>query len=204
MVVRVILAIVLILAIAGGGFWYWTTTPPYSLEQIKDSARDHDLSKFQMYFNIDQVADSMVGDLIKSPLRKELGGELLEQFLSSGQVSESTVRHEVAGSIASDIKILVETGSFSAPAGGAFDKASMSALDQRLGIRTLSVKNVQDIKVDGNTATVNMIVHSGKFNTDLDLIGELQNKDGYWQATRIVNVVDGFNKLFACERKASK
>ena len=84
------------------------------------------------------------------------------------------------------------------------DKVSMGSLEQRLGIRTLSLKKVQDIKVDGGIATVTMILHNDKFNTDLELLGELQNKDGYWQAMRIVNTVDCFNKLFELEKKAAK
>jgi hypothetical protein len=200
----IIVALVLLLVIAGGGFWFWTTTPQYSLEQIKEAATDHNVSKFQMYFNIDEVADSMVKDLIASPIRKVLGGELLERFLSSGMVSESTVRHEVASGIAGDIKILVETGSFPESGSGASSKVSMGALDQRLGISTLSLKKMQDIKVDGNTATVTMILHNDKFNTDLEMLGELQNKDGYWQATRIINIVQCFQQLFDLEAKTKK
>lgn len=204
MVRIIIVVLVLLLLTAGGGFWFWTTTPQYSLEQIKDAATTHNVSKFQMYFNIDQVADSMVKDLLASPIRKVLGGELLERFLSSGMVSESTVRHEVASGIASDIKILVETGSFPEPAGGAANKVSMGALDQRLGIRTLSLKEMQDVRVNGNTATVTLILHNEKFNTDLAMLGDLENKDGYWQATRIVNIVDCFQKLFDLEAKSGK
>ncbi|MDZ4837530.1 MAG: hypothetical protein SGJ27_27405 [Candidatus Melainabacteria bacterium] len=200
----IIVALVLILVTAGGGYWFWTTTPQYSLAQIKDSAAEHNLSKFQMYFNIDQVADSMVKDLLASPIRKVLGGELLERFLTSGMVSESTVQHEVGSSIAGDIKILVETGSFPAPTGGESSKVSMGSLDERLGISSLSLKKMGDIKVDGDTATVTMTLHNEKFNTDIDMLGELQKKDGYWQATRIINIVDCFQKLFDLEAKTIK
>lgn len=197
---RIIVALVLILAIAGGGFWYWTTTPQYSLEQLKDAVVEHNLSKFQMYFSTDQVADSMVKDLLASPLRKTLGGEYLERILSGGMVSESTVRHEVASGIANDVKTLVETGSFPTQEGPGADKVSMGALDQRLGIRTLSLKKLQEIKVNGNTATVSMLLRNAKFDADIEMVGELQNKDGYWQATRIINIVEFFQKLFELEK----
>ncbi len=198
-----VVAIILISIISGGGFWYWTTSPLYSLEQIKESVRDHNLSKFQMYFSTDEVANSMVKDLIASPIRKALGGETLERFLNSGMVSPSTVQHEVASGIAGDIKMLVETGGFNEPSGSDLDKASMSTLDKRLGIKTITLTKIQDIKVDGNLAVVSMSLHNEKFNADLVLVGEMQNKDGYWQATRIVNVVDFFNKLFELERASS-
>lgn len=199
-VVRIILiALVALAVLAGGGFWYWTTTPAYSLEQIRDAVRDHNLSKFQMYFSVDEVAESMVKDLLASPVRKTLGGEMLERILSSGMVSQATVQHEVASSIAGDIKTLVDTGSFAQPSGSNFDKASMGTLDQRLGLKTISLTKVQDIKVDGSTATVTMLLHSGKFDTELPLVGEMQNKDGYWQATRILNSVEVFGKLFELE-----
>lgn len=203
----IIVAIVLILLVAGGGYWYWTTTPQYSLQQMKESALEHNISKFQMYFSIDQVAESMVKDLMGSELRKPLGGDFLERILSSGMVSESNVVHEVASGIAGDIKILVETGSFRTQEGGkesAADQVSMGSLDKRLGIRTLTVTEMKEIKVNGDTATVTMLLHSGKFNTDLEMIGELQNKDGYWQAIRIVNVVDCFKKLFELEKQSTK
>lgn len=145
----------------------------------------------------------MVKDMLASPIRKVLGGEMLERVLSSGMVSESTVQHEVASSIAGDIKTLVRTGSFPEPSGGNFDKVSMGSLDQRLGIRTLSLKKVQDIKVNGNIATVTMVLHNEKFNTDLDLLGEMESRDGYWQATRIINIVDLFKKLFELESAAA-
>jgi hypothetical protein len=146
----------------------------------------------------------MVKDLMMSPLRKPLGGEVLERFLSSGMVSESTIRHEVAAGIANDIKMLVETGRFNAPEGSASERVSMGALDRRLGIRTLSLKKLHEVRVDGNIATVTMIVHNDKFNTDLEMLGELQNKDGYWQATRIINIVDCFQKLFDLEKENTR
>ncbi|MBX9667761.1 MAG: hypothetical protein K2X93_09095 [Candidatus Obscuribacterales bacterium] len=200
----VIVVCIVALLGAGGGFWYWTTSPQYSLEQMKDSAREHNLSKFQMYFSIDQVADEMVKDLLASPLRKTLGGEYLERILSGGMVSENTVRAEVASSLASDLKRLVETGSFDVTYEKDSNKVSMGSLDRRLGISTLSVRQVRDIKVEGNTATITMIVHNEKFNTDLEMVGELQNKDGYWQATRIVNAVACFQQLFDLEAKNAK
>lgn len=202
----IIVAIVLLLVVGGGGgFWYWTTTPEYSLQQMKEAASEHNISKFQMYFGIDQVAASMVKDLMESDLRKPLGGEMLEKY--SSMVSESTIRDGVASGIASDIKLLVETGSFSAPEASEPSKennVSMASLDKRLGLRTLTVTEMKGIKVDGDTATVTMLLHSGKFNTDLEMIGELQNKDGYWQAIRIVNVVDCFKKLFELEKQTTK
>jgi hypothetical protein len=200
----IIVALVVALVAAGGGFWYWTTTPQYALEQIKDSAAQHELSKFQKYFDIDQVADSMVKDLMTSELRKTLGGEALERVLSSGLASESEVQHEVASGIEEDIKTLVKTGSFSASGESPSDQASMGALDKRLGIKTLSLKELKGIKVDGNTAMVTMLLHNGKFNADFEFLGELQNKDNCWQATRIVNVVDCFRKLFKLEKQSIK
>jgi len=197
----IIMALVVLLLIAGGCFWFWTTTPQYSLAQIRDAISEHDISKFQMYFNTDQVAESMVKDLIKSPLRKTLGGETLERYLTTGMVSESTIVHEVGSSIAGDIKVLVETGKFIEQAPSDTNKVSMGVLDQRLGIRTLQLKEVKSIQVTGNDATVTMLLHSGKFNTDLELLGELRNRDGYWQATRLLNVVQCFEKLFELEGK---
>ncbi len=200
----VIVVLVVVLLGAGGGFWYWTTSPQYSLEQIKDSAREHNLSKFQMYFSIDQVADSMVKDLLASPLRKTLGGEYLERILSGGLVSENTVRAELASGLANDFKRLVETGSFDTSEEKDSNKVSMGSLDRRLGISTLSVRQVRAINVEGNTATVTMVMHNAKFNVDLEMVGELQNKDGYWQATRLVNVVKCFQQLFDLESKNTK
>ncbi len=197
----IIAALMLILIVAGGGFWYWTTTPLYSLEQLKDSVHERNLSKFHVYFNVGQVADSMVKDLLSSPLRKVLGGELLERTLSSGMVSESTVVHEVASGIADDIKVLVETGHFIEQEGSGSDKVSMGTLDKRLGIRTLSLKKIEEVRVNGETATVTMILHNEKFNTDLELRGELQNKGGYWQTSRFTNIVDFFQRLFELEGK---
>lgn len=202
MVRIIIAALVLTVVAVGGGFWYWTTTPEYSLDQIKESVIEHNASKFQMYFSPGQVAESMVKDLLASPLRKTLGGEVLVRF--SGMVSESTIQHEVASGIANDIKVLVETGSFSAQGGSASDKVSMGALDERLGIRTLSLKKLQEIKVDGDRATVRMLLHNGKFNADFEMVGEMEHKDGYWQATRIINVVDCFQTLFDLESKSTK
>ena len=200
----IIVVLVIALVAAGGGFWYWTTTPQYALDQIKDSATHHELSKFQKYFDIEKVSDSMVKDLMTSELRKPLGGEALERILSSGLASEREVQHEVASGIEADIKTLVKTGSFNASGDSPSGQASMGALDKRLGIKTLSLTELKSIKVDGSTAIVTMLLHNGKFNTDFELLGELQNKDNCWQATRIVNVVDCFKKLFDLEKQSIK
>lgn len=203
MVRLIVVALVLLLAI-GGGYWYWTTTPQYSLDQLKESVSEHNLSKFQLYFDVDSVSQSMVKDLLASPLRKVLGGEFLARILSSGMVSENTVVYEVASSIAGDIKMLVRTGKFNEEDSGGAGKVSLGSLDKRLGIRTLSVKEVKEVKVNGDTATVTLLLHNQKFDTDLTLRGELRSKDGYWQAARFTNIADCFQKLFELEGKSTK
>lgn len=69
---KIIIALLVALTLAmGGGYYYFTSTPTYSLYQIKKAIESHDSTAFNKYVDVDRVTDDLLAEATK-----EIGSEL--------------------------------------------------------------------------------------------------------------------------------
>lgn len=102
---KLFLAVLLALLIAGGGYWYWTTTPQYSMINLAESVRNHDLTKFRKFFDVDSVSSHAVDDL-SSASSQAIGGAGLLQRLA-GRTLGGILKPELTQSLAKKITLYV-------------------------------------------------------------------------------------------------
>jgi hypothetical protein len=196
------IAFILIVAIAGGaGYWYWTTTPQYSIEQVKEAVKSHDLQKFNKYVDVDTASSRMVDDFLTKPMRETLGPSVIGQVIVSGVMG--LFKPHLARGVKQEIVSFVETGSFrqkdSASETGGPHTVSLSAADDHLGFHKHALKSIASTTITGNTAELELLFHNEKFNQDLPLDVTMRKMDGYWQVTELSNFPAFCGKLAQLE-----
>ena len=81
------IAIVFLLVFANFGYWYWTTTPFYSILEIRESIIHHDLKTFEQYVDVERVSSHMIDGFLTPQVRSRLSKGVLGDLLGSGLIS---------------------------------------------------------------------------------------------------------------------
>lgn len=81
------IAIVFFLVFANFGYWYWTTTPFYSILEIRESIIHHDLKTFEQYVDVERVSSHMIDGFLTPQVRSRLSKGVLGDLLGSGLIS---------------------------------------------------------------------------------------------------------------------
>lgn len=81
------IAIVFFLVFANFGYWYWTTTPFYSILEIRESIIHHDLKTFEQYVDVERVSSNMIDGCLTPQVRSRLSKGVLGDLLGSGLIS---------------------------------------------------------------------------------------------------------------------
>lgn len=81
------IAIVFFLVFANFGYWYWTTTPFYSILEIRESIIHHDLKTFEQYVDVERVSSNMIDGFLTPQVRSRLSKGVLGDLLGSGLIS---------------------------------------------------------------------------------------------------------------------
>jgi hypothetical protein len=81
------IAIVFLLVFVNFGYWYWTTTPFYSILEIRESIVHHDLKTFEQYVDVERVSSHMIDGFLTPQVRSRLSKGVLGDLLGSGLIS---------------------------------------------------------------------------------------------------------------------
>lgn len=81
------IAIVFLLVAVNFGYWYWTTTPFYSILEIKESVVHHDLKTFEQYVDVERVSSHMIDGFLTPQVRSRLSKGVLGELLGSSLIS---------------------------------------------------------------------------------------------------------------------
>ncbi|MBX9666915.1 MAG: hypothetical protein K2X93_04815 [Candidatus Obscuribacterales bacterium] len=192
---RIIVILFVAAGIAFGGFWYWTTTPQYSIAQIKDAMKTHDRQKFDKHVDVNDFSSGMVDDMLTQPMKECLGGGMVGRWVAGGL--SALFKPSLVAGIKQDLYNLVESGTFSQSTGE--DQMSLNAMDERLCLRQHSVKSVEKLKSEGKIAEVEIVLHNEKHNKDLKLHVQMRDMGGYWQVTRMLNFPEFTSQLVEME-----
>ncbi len=69
------------------GYWYWTTTPYYSILEIRESIVHHDLKTFEQYVDVERVSSNMIDGFLTPQVRSRLSKGVLGDLLGSSLIS---------------------------------------------------------------------------------------------------------------------
>lgn len=195
-----------IIALSLAGFWYWTTTPRYSMQQVKEAIKQHDLIKFEKFVDVDTASNRMVDDFLTEPMQKSVGPNIIGQIIVKGLAT--FIRPQLAAGVKHEIINFVETGNFkkSDPQESAGDVAlspagSLSKMDGRFGFRAHAYRGISAESINGNIAQLTLTFHNEKFNEDIPLDVRMRKMDGYWQVTELSNFPEFCGRLAELEEE---
>ncbi|MBX9686507.1 MAG: hypothetical protein K2X27_07380 [Candidatus Obscuribacterales bacterium] len=103
---KYLITLLLLAVLCAGGFFFWTTTPQYSLMKLAESVRNHDISTFRNYFDLDGVSNHVIEDLSNEQIRSLGGDNLLQKLL--GLAVTRLFKPELAQVLAKNISDYVE------------------------------------------------------------------------------------------------
>ncbi|PWT96264.1 MAG: hypothetical protein C5B53_10000 [Candidatus Melainabacteria bacterium] len=189
---------VILIFLGAVGYWYWTTTPEYSIRQVKAAVKNHDLVAFQKYVDMDSVASGIVDDLLTTPMRSVLGPGIFGQWIMAGVVG--ILKQPLVAGVKQDMERFVVTGQLmpkdaERETGGdtSDQRFSLEVMDSRLGFRKHAFRRIDYAHKDGKICTLGLIFHNQVYNQDLLLEVKMQDYGGYWRIVQISN----FPKLTA-------
>jgi hypothetical protein len=194
---RFLMILLVVLLSAGGAYWYWTTTPQYSIEQVKEAVKAHDLPRFRKYFDVDTVSDRMVDDFVTQPMQKLGAHDSLLNGIVHGIVG--LIRPSLAPVIKEEIEQFVIGGTFSRSDSNASPNtasnsssgaSSLSTFDKKFGFRKHAFRSIKYVKVEGDSAIAGLLFHNEVYQTDLLLELQLRKVENHWQIVQLTNFPD--------------
>lgn len=106
------IAIVFLLVAVNFGYWYWTTTPFYSILEIKESVVHHDLKTFEQYVDVERVSSHMIDGFLTPQVRSRLSKGVLGELLGSSLIS--LVKPTLMDIIKNEVSHFVESNQLAA------------------------------------------------------------------------------------------
>jgi len=194
--------LVILLILGAAGWWYWTTTPEFSIRRVKQAVKDHDLTTFNKYVEMDSVASGMVDDLFTIPMQNVLGTGvgMLGRWFVAGAVG--LLKPPLVVGIKEDLSRFVTTGRFISEEEGAAsgDEASSSQfslglMDSRFGFRKHAFRKIEYEHKDGKFCTMGLLFHNEVYNKDLVLEVKMHDEGGYWRLIQLTNFPQFMAKL---------
>ncbi len=103
--------IVFLLVFVNFGYWYWTTTPFYSILEIRESIVHHDLKTFEQYVDVERVSSNMIDGFLTPQVRSRLSKGVLGDLLGSSLIS--LVKPTLMDMIKNEVSHFVENNQLS-------------------------------------------------------------------------------------------
>jgi len=200
---QLIIAVSIAVAVAIiGGFAYsrWTKSPQYSLKQVHKAFEKHDVISFEKYVDINDIATRYMDDAIASELGDETEGDDWASGLAQGMVQ--MMKPQLVSMIEEQVKALVEDEQLpteeEAEEVDAINLFSFFAENKQ---GELEYTGVEDVRKDGNIATLTLGFHHDKYDANPFLEVKMRKMDGYWQVAELPNAVAFFGELEDIQEK---
>jgi len=149
------IAIVFLLVFVNFGYWYWTTTPYYSILEIRESIIHHDLKSFEQYVDVERVSSHMIDGFLTPQVRSKLSKGVLGDMLGSSLIGlvkptlMDIIKNEVSHFIESN-QLAVNQGASRVTRGRRRNDTSAPAMGRVLKVtKSIDGKvNVQEVSPD--------------------------------------------------------
>ncbi len=182
-----------------GGFLYalWTPSPKYSLWQAQRANDAHDLVSFEKYVDIDGCVDSYLDDTFTGFASQMAGaaqGAAFGQTFFQGLITQ--MKPALATGLKKQIRDSVEKGDAEKERDAEKLGISVKELEEKAREQGMTYDGIEYVKEDGAIALVGL-----KFSNQKDesksFVLELKTRKlgGYWQVTKLNNVVEVFKKF---------
>lgn len=173
------IGIVVFVGIAlGYYFLYYTKTPTYSLGIIQESVKQHNLEQFKKHVDVDQVTSSAVRDIVEVELNydKTIAGNVFARAIIENL--KPALDRMAANK-------LLDAVSGKAVANNASENNDGNVIDKS-GIDSLKFRKISSEAVDGNSATLGVLVTEPSLDKDFMLLINMSKlDDGTWKVVRV-------------------
>jgi len=201
---KLLLSVLGLVAVLVGGFYYYTTTPAYSVLQIRKAVQDHDVALFEKHVDVDTLFNRLIDDVMAQALSQaanedDSGWNTLGSALGAGiaQMMKPTL---VSGLKSSTLRY-VETGDLvkggqgapasAAPAvaSNAAKKASLDGMASSFGLEQLQLQDYR-VEKQGKVAIVTIPYRNEQLGLPLEMKFTLRDQGGYWQLVQFNNAAE--------------
>jgi len=203
----VIICFAVIALAVGVYYFYWLRTPEYSLKQIQEAVKTHDIEKFKQHVDIDSVLSHAIDDVFLDSM--DVGDDTTEtNVLAKGimklakpiflETAKSTVMDYVEnGAVKNKEKVKKKTN-------GDVNASVEKELGKKIKMdffHDLEFEKIGSTKKDGKIATVRIEFFNKEMNQTFALDIKMRElSDGSWQIIEIANLKDFFADIEKAQR----
>lgn len=204
---KLLLAIAGLIAIVLGGFYYYTTTPTYSILQIRKAIQEHDVALFEKHVDTDTLFTRLIDDVVAQQITKEsASGSSSAGALGTaiGASMVQMIKPALVSGMKSSTQQFVETGSWTKNKGSAAssaqlrglgeDTSSVSGIASSIGVKVDQLKEYR-VNAQGKVAYVTIPYFSEDLEQTLEMKFSLRDQGGYWQLVQFNNAAELFDKV---------
>ena len=201
---KLLLSVLGLVAVSVGGFYYYTTTPTYSVMQIRNAVQDHDVALFEKHVDVDTLFNRLIDDVMAQALfqaanEDNSGWSTLGSALGTGIVQmmkpalvnglkSSTLRYVETGELVKGGQRVVPSA-VPAVASDAAKKASLDGMASSFGLEQLKLQDY-DIEKQGKVAIVTIPYRNEQLDLPLEMKFTLRDQGGYWQLVQFNNAAE--------------
>lgn len=199
---KLLLSVLGLVAVSLGGFYYYTTTPTYSVLQIRSSVQNHDVALFEKHVDVDTLFNRLIDDVMAQQLAKASGDDdsewgKLGSALGAGMVQ--MIKPTLVSGLKSSALRYVETGELKKPeakpssssetAQATAEKASLGGMASKFGLEKGQNFDYQ-IERRGKVAIVTIPFRNEELDLPLAMQFTLRDEGGYWQLVQFNNAAE--------------
>lgn len=198
MKIRLILAIISLIAVIGVGFVcyfkFYVKTPQYTIKSISTAINKHELSQFNKYVDEDALLNSLSDDIINGML--DMQNNVPDDAKVAMANFANMFKAPLIASLQNGINTYVQTGSWTSGEDVKDQQGAMINSDQilsQIGITQITDAKLEDIDVnkDAHLAVANILVtQSDLAEPFLMKVVLTEQADGYWRVTKIENFTE--------------
>lgn len=206
---KVLLAAGIVVSALVAGFYY-TTTPTYSVLQIHQAIKEHDVPMFEKYVDMDTLYGRLLDDIVTQQMGATMGRESeglaqLGQALSLGMMQmfkpallegfkTTTIRYVETGELMNDVR----PGAADSTTGnvGGIGKTSLGGLTKKLGL-SKDEDFKYEIERQGKTALVKVPMRQADLDMPIELQFTLRDQGTYWQLVHFKNAAELMSQIDA-------
>jgi len=194
--------VVLLASGGGAGYYYWTSTPEYSLLQIRAAVETHNIELFNKHVDVESVisrgVDVVMEDSISEATTSEASGmEAFGKSMAAGMIA--MMKPKIVEYATNKIEMAIEGRPVVA------DKSATGEVNPFENVETFfSASNDLKqayLKKDEHIAYLGLERFDKKLNDTLTLEFKLRKFSGYWQVVEVSNLKAMFERTETLKTK---
>ena len=173
-------------AIIISGFWGWRfySSPQYSLDQIRKAVKNHDITQFEKYVDLDSVTARLINRL--PSILQNISDEKL--FLGSEEINRmplSLKKDSISKALRESVRAYIERSEWNF---SVYTQGPLAKVIGKIPLGSFSVKGIQNVKREGKICKALINIYVQEYDGDATLEIMMRDKGSYWQVVELSNL----------------